>query len=96
MTKYVGLIGHRLGHSISPLFQQAAFDHYELDTRYELWETEPAAVGVALERVRDASTMGANVTVPYKESVVPLMDQLDDLALEIGAVNTIVNQARGP
>jgi len=93
MTKYVGLIGYPLGHSVSPPMQQAAFDHYKLDCRYELWETEPSELGNVLERLRQPSTLGANVTVPHKEAVVPLMDELDDLALEIGAVNTIVNRS---
>ncbi len=41
MALKVGLIGYPLGHSISPVFQQAAFDHLKIDARYELWETEP-------------------------------------------------------
>ena len=92
MTKYVGLIGYPVGHSISPAMHQAAFDHYKLDIRYELWETEPSELGAVVERLRIAETLGANVTVPHKEAVMPSMDELDDLALEIGAVNTIVNR----
>ncbi|MBE0415937.1 MAG: shikimate dehydrogenase [Dehalococcoidia bacterium] len=91
MTKYVGLIGYPLGHSVSPAMQQASFDYYKLDLRYEAWETKPSELGNILERVRHPSTLGANVTVPHKEAVLPLMDELDDLSLEIGAVNTIVN-----
>ncbi len=92
MTRYVGLIGYPLGHSVSPAMHQAAFDHYKLDMRYELWETEAEKLGDILERVRNPETLGANVTVPHKEVMVSLMDELDDLALEIGAVNTIVNR----
>ncbi|TEU04860.1 MAG: shikimate dehydrogenase, partial [Dehalococcoidia bacterium] len=92
MTKYAGLIGYPVGHSISPAMQQAAFDHYKLDIRYELWETEPSELGAVVERLRRPETLGANVTVPHKEAVMPSMDELDDLALEIGAVNTIVNR----
>ncbi len=92
MTGSVGLIGHGLKHSISPLFQQAAFDHLGLDIRYEAWETEPSELENVLEKVRGPSIVGANVTVPHKEAVLSLMDELDDLALEIGAVNTIVNR----
>ncbi|MFQ5925703.1 MAG: shikimate dehydrogenase family protein, partial [Dehalococcoidia bacterium] len=92
MTRYVGLIGYPLGHSVSPSMQQAAFDHYNLDLRYQAWETEPAEFEAVMERVRQPSTLGANVTVPYKETVMPLMDELDDLALAIGAGNTIVNR----
>jgi shikimate dehydrogenase len=90
--KYVGLIGYPLGHSISPLFQQAAFDYLGLDIRYELWQTESARLSAAIEGIRQPSRLGANVTIPYKEAVLPLLDELDALALEIGAVNTIVNR----
>lgn len=92
MTRHVGLIGYPLGHSVSPAMQQAAFDYYKLDLRYEAWETEPSELDRVLERLRQPSILGANVTVPHKEVVVSLMDELDDLALEIGAVNTIVNR----
>ena len=92
MTRYVGLIGYPLGHSVSPSMQQAAFDHYDLDLRYEAWETEPAGFEAVIDRLRQPSTLGANITVPYKEAVVPVVDELDGLALEIGAVNTIVNR----
>ena len=91
MTKYVGLIGYPLGHSISPPMQQAAFDHYKLDLRYEVWETKPDEFNALGEKLRRPSTLGANVTVPYKETILPLIDMLDDLARQIGAVNTVVN-----
>ena len=92
MTRSVGLIGYPLGHSVSPPMQQAAFDHYRLDLRYEVWETEPAQFDALAERLRRPSTLGANVTVPYKEAVIPLADDLDELAEQIGAVNTIVHR----
>jgi shikimate dehydrogenase len=92
MSKSVGVIGYPLGHSISPLFQQAAFDHLGLDVRYEVWETEPGGLRAVVAEMRQPSKLGANVTVPYKEAVMPLLDELDELAREIGAVNTIVNQ----
>jgi len=92
MTKYAGLIGYPVGHSVSPAMHRSAFDHYRLDIRYELWETEPSELGTMVERLRRSDTWGANVTVPHKETVMPLMDELDDLALEVRAVNTIVNR----
>ena len=90
MTQKVGLIGYPLGHSISPVFQQAAFDHLGLDIRYELWETKPEDLARAVRELRSPDKLGANVTVPYKEEALKLADQLDDLAYDIGAVNTIV------
>jgi shikimate dehydrogenase len=91
MTKSVALLGHPLGHSISPVFQQAAFDHYGLDLRYELWETPPEALRETVNRLREESHPGANVTIPHKQSVIPMMDSMDELAANIGAVNTITN-----
>ena len=92
MTKKVGLIGYPLGHSVSPLFQQAAFDYLGLDIRYELWETERAQLPAVVAGLRQPSKLGANVTVPYKEVVLPLLDELDELAASIGAANVIVNR----
>ncbi len=92
MTQYVGLIGYPLGHSISPPMQQAAFDNLGLDVRYELWETEQDKLAEIVEEIRQSSKLGANVTIPHKETVIPLLDKLDSLAEEIGAVNTIVER----
>jgi shikimate dehydrogenase len=91
-VRTIGLIGKPLAHSISPAFQQAALDHLRIDARYELWETEQDALGERVAGVRDAGCLGANVTVPYKELVIPLLDEVDPLAGRIGAVNTIVNR----
>jgi len=92
MTRFVGLIGYPLKHSVSPAFQQAAFSHLGLDIRYEAWETERRDLRTTLEGMRDPSKLGANVTVPYKELVLPLLDDVSRDAHRIGAVNTIVNR----
>jgi len=90
--RYAGLIGHGIAHSISPVFQQAAFDHYGLDIRYELWDTGQDKLADVVGRLRQPETVGANVTVPHKESAVALVDELDDLVREIGALNTVINR----
>ena len=92
MTKSIALIGYPLKHSISPLFQQAALDYYQLAARYEIREIEPLRLEKTVDLLRHPSNLGANVTVPYKEAVLPLMDELEELASQIGAVNTIVNR----
>lgn len=92
MTKFVGLIGFGLKHSISPQFQQAAFDYLSLDIRYEVWETAKDDLPKMVEGMRDTSKLGANVTIPHKEAVLPLLDDVDNDARRIGAVNTIVNR----
>jgi len=92
MSRYIGLIGHPLKHSISPYFQQAALNYYQLDIRYEAWETDPAQLQDIVNDLRKPQNVGANVTVPYKEAVLPLLDEVDDLASSIGAVNTIIKK----
>src|SRR5690349_18940884 len=67
--------------------QQAAFDALGIEARYELWETP-------LERLRARESLGANVTIPHKTAVMPLLDAVALEALRVGAVNTIVREAR--
>ncbi|MBN2186040.1 MAG: shikimate dehydrogenase [Dehalococcoidia bacterium] len=93
MPKFIGLIGYPIKHSISPYFQQAALDYYHLDIRYKAWETSPEKLQNAVDNLRKPQNLGANVTVPYKETVLPLLDEVDDLASSIGAVNTIVKRS---
>jgi len=92
MSRYIGLIGYPLKHSISPYFQQVALDYHRLDIRYELWETSPTQLRDIVNDLRKPQNVGANVTVPYKEAVLHLLDEADDLASSIGAVNTIVKK----
>lgn len=92
MNKLVALIGYPLTHSISPLFQQASFDYYQLDICYESWEIELSQLETAVNRLRQSSILGSNVTIPYKEAVLPLLDELDELVVQTGVANTIVNR----
>jgi len=92
MSDFIGLIGYPLKHSISPSFQQAALDYHNLDMRYEAWEIPPDRLGETVSKLRQPQNRGANVTTPYKEAVLPLLDQIDDRAALIGAVNTIVKE----
>lgn len=92
MTKRAILIGHPVGHSISPTFQQAAFDHLSLDAVYEAMDVDASALPEVMESLRGPDVIGANVTVPHKEAVIPFLDEAADDVLVIGAANTIVNR----
>ena len=93
MTRYIGILGFPLKHSLSPIFQQAALDYYGLDMRYEVWEVDGAALAARMARIRrEGQFLGANVTIPHKELVLPFLDGLDDTARGIGAVNTIIKE----
>ena len=70
---------------------QAAFDHAGIDATYDAWETHPDDLGAGVRRLRNDRYLGANVTVPHKQTVIEHLDSIDDLASRIGAVNTIVN-----
>jgi shikimate dehydrogenase len=93
-AKRVGLIGHPITHSRSPAMQQAAFDTLGLPARYELWDApDMAALAARVAALRQPGMLGANVTIPWKEVVAPLLDDLDDRARRIaGAVNTITRE----
>ena len=92
MTARAGLIGHPVGHSISPAFQQAAFDAAGIAARYEAWDVEPGELADVIEGLREGDALGANVTIPYKEAALRHMDGLHQTARFAGAINTIVNQ----
>lgn len=87
-----GIIGHPVAHSLSPVFQAAAFAHCGLDVRYEFWDTAPEALGGRIVSLRDLSVLGANVTIPHKEAVITMLDELGGQSARVGAVNTIVNR----
>ena len=89
--KRAGVIGYPLGHSISPAIFQAAFDASGIDARYEAWETTPEQLEGRLNALRGDDYLGANVTIPHKEAVLPQLDRLDGAAEHIGAVNTIAS-----
>jgi len=90
--KYLGVIGHPLKQSLSPVFQQAALDHLRLDILYEAWPTPDDGLATRVTGLRSPSVLGANVTIPHKEAALLVMDELDDVARKVGAVNTIVNR----
>ena len=92
MARPVGIIGYPIGHSISPIFQQAALDHYSIEATYEAWEVEPPRLAEFISWLRANDALGSNVTVPHKEAVMEHLDEIDDWAKQAGAVNTLVNR----
>jgi shikimate dehydrogenase len=94
MSKRVVLIGHPVAHSLSAAMQQAAFDAAGIDAKYELLDTPLAQLAEAIDAVRGDDYLGANVTIPHKERVVPMVDRLTDEAHATGAVNTITREGK--
>ena len=89
-TKLVGLIGWPIEHSRSPMMHEAAFSALGLNWRYLPLPVRPGGIRDAVEGLVALGFRGANVTIPYKQVVAPLLDELSPQAREIEAVNTIV------
>jgi shikimate dehydrogenase len=92
MLKYLGVIGWPLERTLSPVFQQVALDHLRLNIEYQAWPTPPYGLETRITTMRSPTVLGGNVTVPHKEAVIRLIDEVDPLSMRTGAVNTIVNR----
>jgi shikimate dehydrogenase len=91
----VYLLGHPVAHSLSPAMHNAAFRALGLPHAYETLDVTPDALPRAVARIRSGEVLGANVTVPYKEAVMTLVDTWDGPTAEIGAANTLSRTADG-
>lgn len=89
-TRLYGVLGHPVAHSLSPLFQNAAFRALGLDACYLAFDVAPGALPIALGGLRAAGAGGLNVTVPHKEQALALAAEADGAALRAGAANTLV------
>ncbi len=90
---HLAALGYPLSHSLSPAMHNAALAHVGLhEWRYEAMPVEPARLAEAVAVIRGDEYAGANVTVPHKETIIPLIDGLTPVAEAISAVNTIVKR----
>ena len=95
MRKYysLGLTGYPLHHSLSPRIHSAALRHLGLQGDYQLYPVEDTGdLQELLNLMNEGNLRGLNVTIPYKRSIIPLLDQLTAAAKMIGAVNTIYSR----
>lgn len=95
MTRVYGVLGWPVAHSRSPAMLNAAFAAAGVDASYVRFPVSPDALADAVRGLRALGIAGANVTVPHKTSVLPLLDSVDDAARAIGAVNTVVRGEDG-
>jgi shikimate dehydrogenase len=89
---HLGLIGYPLSHSLSPKFHEAAFAALAIHGEYLLYPVVPGEIGGLAELARhihDGEIHGLNVTIPHKQAIIPLLDELTPSAQAIGAVNTL-------
>jgi shikimate dehydrogenase len=86
-----GIIGRPLGHTLSPIMHNAAFKELGLDYVYLTFEIHEEELGKTLNILKEKNFRGLSVTHPFKIKVMEYLDVMDEMAEEIGAVNTIVN-----
>ncbi|UFJ38898.1 shikimate dehydrogenase [Brevibacillus humidisoli] len=91
-TTLVGLLGHPVHHSQSPLMHNTAFTSKNLDYAYAAFDVSPHDLPNAVKAIRALGLRGVNVTIPHKVAILPQLDEIDPLAKRIGAVNTVVNE----
>ncbi len=90
-ARICGVIADPIGHTVSPAMHNAAFEQAGIDYLYVPFQVKKEELGKAITGMRALNIRGLNVTIPHKIAVIPFLDELDDLAQRIGAVNTIVN-----
>ncbi|MDQ3966531.1 MAG: shikimate dehydrogenase [Actinomycetota bacterium] len=94
-TKLLGIIGHPVGHSLSPRMHNAAFAADGVDYVYVAMDVVPDRLPAAVGGLAALGFVGFNVTMPHKKTILPLLDGLDKTAHFSGAVNTVVAGEEG-
>ena len=84
-----GIVGHPVGHSLSPALHNWGFAQQSLPGVYMAWDTYIPDLPAFISSVRALPISGASVTIPHKEAIMPLLDKLTPTAARIGAVNTL-------
>ncbi|MCK6204885.1 shikimate dehydrogenase [Bacillus infantis] len=92
MKKLFAVIGDPIGHSMSPAMHNDLFGIYGLDAFYVPLKVRREDLGDAVKGLRAIGVAGFNVTVPHKTEIMPFLDEIDQLAEAIGAVNTVLNK----
>lgn len=89
-TKLLGLLGYPLGHSLSPIMHNTAFESLDLDKIYIPIEVLPENLETVVRGMAKMNFEGFNVTIPHKIEIMKYLDEIDEYAKCIGAVNTVV------
>ena len=85
-------MGHPIGHTKSPVFQQAGLDELGIDETFEAWDVKPEELEAKVATFRAEGFLAGCVTLPHKQAVIPIVDELTEAAEAVGAVNWIFNR----
>lgn len=91
-TRLVAVVANPIKHSISPFIHNSAFEATNTNGVYLAWEVDATELAETVANIRRYQMFGINLSMPYKEQVIPYLDQLSEEACLIGAVNTVVNR----
>jgi shikimate dehydrogenase len=91
VKKLFAVLGDPISHSMSPAMHNDLFAFYQIDAHYLPLQVKPENLLDAVKGLRAVGVGGFNVTVPHKSTIIPFLDEVDELALKIGAVNTVMN-----
>lgn len=91
-TRLAAVVANPIKHSISPFIHNSAFEATNTNGVYLAWEVDEAELAETVANIRRYQMFGINLSMPYKEQVIPYLDQLSEEACLIGAVNTVVNR----
>ena len=91
-TKLLGVIGHPVEHSLSPLMHNAALANLGLNYVYLPFPIEPQNLKQALDGFAAINVVGFNATIPHKQAIIPLLSEIKPIAQAVGAVNTVIRQ----
>ncbi|MFS9170874.1 shikimate dehydrogenase [Streptococcus infantis] len=91
-TRIAAVVANPIKHSISPFIHNRAFEATNTNGVYLAWEVEGTDLAETVANIRRYQMFGINLSMPYKEQVIPYLDQLSEEARLIGAVNTVVNR----
>lgn len=91
-TTIYGIIGFPLRHTLSPALHNAVFSLAQCNAAYLPFPVLPAALPAAVAGLRALGIAGVNITIPHKEAVLPLLDEVEESARHIGAVNTVTRR----
>ena len=91
-TRLAAVVANPIKHSISPFIHNSAFEATNTNGVYLAWEVDATELAETVANIRRYQMFGINLSMPYKEQVIPYLDQLNEEACLIGAVNTVVNR----
>ena len=91
-TRLAAVVANPIKHSISPFIHNSAFEATNTNGVYLAWDVDAAELAATVANIRRYQMYGINLSMPYKQEVIPYLDELDVSARLIGAVNTVVNK----